>query len=311
MKAMVIYNPAAGQHNVQDDLKRALGVLQEAGWVVVERQTLNPGDATHFAQEAVQAGDIHVVLTVGGDGTLNEAVQALAHQPVALGVLPVGTGNVWARQLGLPLNNLPAAAAAILRAGWRTVDLGRANDRYFLLWAGVGFDAQVAQAVEYEDREIKRHLGPPTYLISGTRVAWTYRGHRVRLILEGRSLRRRMIWVVAANTRLYGAFFQPSPTARLDDGYLDVTLFKGKGLLTLLRHWLLLLLRRHLQDPEVEHWRVTELTVRSGRPFPLQTDGEPIGTTPVTIRVVPRAARVVWPTSAPQALLSAVSSIEV
>ncbi len=323
MKACLIVNPAAGQRDVHGELAQAIAYLEGCGWQVTRRETLGHGDATTFARQAVHEG-CDVVLTCGGDGTLNEAVQALAGTPVTLGALPVGTGNVWARQIGLPIGH-PAAAARLLAAGERrTIDLGlitglpagapgtgdvvqpqRAGlpgQRYFLLWAGIGFDATVAQEMETGQRDLKRHLGIPAYVISGLVTAASFLGTRATFVIDGVRVRRRLLLAVVANARLYAAILHLAPQARLDDGWLDVVLFQGQGTIAAVRHFLSLLARQHLHDPEVTYYRAREITVQTARPLLVQADGDPVGSTPLTFRVVPRALRVLLPRPVPEQL---------
>ncbi len=149
-RAMIIFNPAAGQAgSLQGDLEASCDLLNEYGWQVELRPTQAAGDGTRIAREAAQAG-YDAVIAAGGDGTINEIVNGLAGSQTALGVLPVGTVNVWAREIGLPLQPR-ATTEALLRTHVRSIDLGRAGDRYFLLMAGVGFDAAVVNEVRGDE----------------------------------------------------------------------------------------------------------------------------------------------------------------
>lgn len=292
MKATVIFNPAAGQRDVRRQLGQALDHLRAQGWQVTLKETLGRGDATTYAQEAVAAG-CEVVVVVGGDGTINEAVQALAHTGTALGVLPHGTGNVWAREAGIPLHSLLAAAKVLTEGQVRTVDLGLAGERYFLMWAGIGFDASVVQDIEKGRPELKRRLGPLAFIIRGAVVALSFMGTRLTYVVNGRRLRKRTIMAVISNARLYAAYLQLAPHARMDDGLLDFYIFKGRGLFSTIRHFLTIVAGRHGQDPKVEYYQVRHLAVYSRKPLPVHTDGDLAGFTPMEFRVVPRALRVI------------------
>jgi len=290
--AVVIFNPAAGQRDVRRNLARALDHLRAHGWQVTLKETLGRGDATTYAREAVATG-CDAVVVAGGDGTINEAVQALAHTTTALGVLPHGTGNVWAREAGIPVHSLLAAARVLTSGLVRTVDLGLAGERYFLMWAGIGFDASVVQDIEEGRPELKRRLGPLAFIIRGAVVALSFMGTRLTYMVNGRRLRKRTIMAVISNARLYAAYLQLAPHARMDDGFLDFYIFKGRGFFSTLRHFLTLLTGRHGQDPEVEYYQVRHLTVHSSKPMPVHTDGNLAGFTPMEFRVVPRALRVI------------------
>jgi Sphingosine kinase and enzymes related to eukaryotic diacylglycerol kinase len=144
----MITNSSSVPRDVWRELKRVRRELAARGWSVEIETTRRAGEATTLAREAARAG-LGAVWAAGGDGTVNEAVNGLVGTETVLGVLPVGTGNVWARQLHLPVYTLThpfrlrEAAVAQTEGRIRRVDVGRLNDRYFLLWTGIGFDAQI------------------------------------------------------------------------------------------------------------------------------------------------------------------------
>lgn len=147
-RARIIANPTSGSvtEAVLRDLRETAKWLTAQGLPAELRLTARPGHATDLAREATEAG-LEMVVAAGGDGTVNDVIQALAGHTTALGVLPVGTVNVWAREMGIGLT-LAEARETLLRGSLRQVDLGRAGKRYFLMMAGIGFDAEVARRVE-------------------------------------------------------------------------------------------------------------------------------------------------------------------
>lgn len=294
MKATVIYNPAAGQRDEHGQLQAALRYLALRGWSVSLEATLGRGDATTYARQAVVAGHDAVVV-VGGDGSINEAVQALAHNGTALGVLPRGTGNVWAREVGIPLHNLPAAAQAMVNGQIHTVDLGMAGDRYFLMWAGIGFDASLVKDLEETQPDLKRQWGMAAFLVRGAALALNFMGSQLDYRINGRRVRRRTIMAVLANGRRYAAYLDLAPNALLDDGLLDFYIFKGSGPLYTLRHFAGLASGQHVHDPEVEYYQVERVGVRGRASLPVHTDGEQAGQTPMEFRVAPAALHVIVP----------------
>src|SRR5437588_3777495 len=159
--AMMIANPTAGSYTQHIyELEETLAFLRQHGWQVELKLTQASGDAQRLALEAVKQ-HIDVVIAVGGDGTINEVIQALAGSETALGVLPGGTANVWAREVGIPLG-VSGAREVLVHGQRRRIDLGRANERYFLLMAGIGLDGEVTHAVE--KKSLKR-LGAFAYLL--------------------------------------------------------------------------------------------------------------------------------------------------
>jgi diacylglycerol kinase (ATP) len=308
MKARLIYNPTAGPRDVRHALKRVRSFLRHHGWSVELQLTEKPGDALALACAAAQAG-CDVAIAAGGDGTVNEAVNGLVGTQTALGVLPVGTGNMWAKQLGVPtytLTNplrLHEAAAGLTEGTIRSVDVGQVNNRYFLCWAGIGLDAQVTTEMEPRQRHTKR-LGALPYAIAAILVARDFQGVRTRVSLDGSIVRGRTLLILVSNIKQYVGVLNVAREARMDDGLLDVFVFKGLGFTYAVRHLLKVVSQRYLQDPQVIHRQVRRIEVRTEWAIPVQVDGDPIGTTPVTLKVAPLALRVLVPSSAPPGLFS-------
>jgi YegS/Rv2252/BmrU family lipid kinase len=309
VKAHLIYNPIAGPWDVHNALKRVCSELGKRGWSVELRMTDKAGDATSMAREAAQAG-CDTVIVAGGDGTLNEAVNGLVGTHTAVGVLPVGTGNRWARQLRIPhymvVNPLLLhETASVLAEGTiRSVDVGQANNRYFLCWAGIGLDAQVTAKIEPRPRYSK-HWGSVAYVIAAVMVAREFRGVRTRVRLDDRVVRGRTLLVLASNIQQYAGQLHLADEARVDDGLLDIYIFNGLGFSYALRHAFTMLSRRCLQDPKIVRLQARTIEVQTEQSVPLQVDGDPIGSTPVTARVVPHALRVLVPPTAPKNLFTA------
>ena len=291
VRALIVFNPIAGQaSSLEHDLYAAGKVWSERGWKVDMQPTAGPGDGTRIAREAAALG-YDVVAAAGGDGTVNEVVNGLAGTATALAALPVGTVNVWVREIGLPLQPR-AAAEALLNAQVRAIDLGRAGDRYFLLMAGVGFDAAVTAEVRPAE---KRRLGIFAYLIRAYELAWRFRGTRVRVSLDGKVVRSRVLMVVLGNSQLYGGVLKVTVRASLDDGLLDVCIIKGNTLRSAPFRVLSILLQRYNLDPKLEYHRARTVRIETRRSLPVQVDGDYIGQTPMTFEAVPGALRALLP----------------
>ncbi|MBC7223810.1 MAG: diacylglycerol kinase family lipid kinase [Anaerolineae bacterium] len=317
MKAYLIYNAHAGQMNERADLERAVHYLEEQGWEVAWRETHGPGDAVTYAREAVAQG-CDVAIAAGGDGTVGEVAHGLAGSETALGVLPLGTSNVWAKEVGIPSASylLPpqvraslgmgapwlVPAARVLVEGRRVrVDLGRVNGRHFLMWAGVGLDARVAEEVDHNP-QAKRRLGRLAFYLAGIYTAMAYRGVRADVWVDGRRVTRRVILAVVSNIQLYGGVVRISPLAKLDDGLLDACIFQGSGVLSTARHLVSVFAGRHLRDPQVDFHEAQRVEVRPATPLPVHADGDFIGHTPAVVEVVPQSLTVVVPPDAPSRL---------
>jgi YegS/Rv2252/BmrU family lipid kinase len=312
MKACLILNPAAGPRDFHRQLDKAVEHLRTCGWEVESLHTTEKGDAIRLARQAADAG-CDVAVAVGGDGTVNEVVNGLAGSPTALGVIPAGTANVYAADVGIPIWNplRPNAvrdAAEIIHTGQRRrVDLGQVQladgrQRYFLMWCGVGLDAAISQEIRTEDT---RRLGMAAWVVAGVIVAVNFMGTPGAEMVGDKIGRRRVLWALVSNGQLYGRFWRIAPAAKMDDGFLDLAVFEGYGVLSTLRHLAGLTLGHYARDPTVHLYRDRFITIRTRKPLPVHVDGEPIGTTPVHIDVIPRWLNVVLPAHLPSHLFAA------
>lgn len=288
-QAIVIYNPAARRAVALDKVAAGIEWLRAREWHVDLELTTHAGHATELAREAASRG-FDAVAGCGGDGTLNEVANGLAGSPTALAAVPGGTANVWAKEARLP--HKPLDALRLLEEGeTRTIDLGRANGRYFLLMAGIGFDAAIVQRM---GGGLKRRLGAAAYVLGGLRLAITHRTVDAELELDGRPQATSVYWLLLGNTRNYGGLFDITHRAQADDGALDLCLLDRGGPHRLA--WLLpwLLLGRHDRRAHVTYRRLRALAISTAG-LPVQVDGEYLGETPMRFEVAPAALRVVVP----------------
>jgi YegS/Rv2252/BmrU family lipid kinase len=243
-----------------------------------------------------------LVIAAGGDGTVNEVVQALAGHTTALGVLPMGTVNVWAREMNIPLAT-SQAREVLLSGTKRLVDLGRAGGHFFLLMAGVGFDAEVARRVEHS--LLKRWgLKFVDYMATAGFLSVTQRPAKIWMRADGKRRSVHALMVLLGNTRLYGGAFSFTKDAVADDGYLDIVIVGGESVAGRLLVLARALLRRGSLGPRVRYERCRTVRLESSPPLPVQVDGEVIGTLPMTFSIVPRALSVVVPKDAPAELFA-------
>ena len=300
MKSLLIVNPAAGHGRSEDTLAllhAALGPFVGEMLLTQER-----GDAEAAAYRAAsQPGDFDAVLVAGGDGTVNEVVNGLLRgqpegaPPLPLGLVPMGTQNVLAQELRIPQSNLPAIAE-MLRAGrTRLVDVGKAGERYFLLMAGLGFDAAVVGDVL---RPVKELIGPAAYAFALVGALAKYHSTSICLKLDDEEVRSEAFLIVVANAASYAyRQLRVAPFASLDDGWLDICVFERApsdrfGFAT---QMMAALVRRHLRDPRVRYYRARHIEIHSTPPISVQLDGDMHGQTPLRLEVVPRVLSVFVP----------------
>jgi diacylglycerol kinase (ATP) len=299
MRSKLIVNPNSGPWDVRRELPAVLNHLEEHGWWTTLHQTERPGEATQLAREARDQG-LDAVLVVGGDGTINEVINGLAESPVVVGVLPGGTSNVWAKELGLPTRSprhllpLVDAVRALVPGATRRIDLGKANGRYFLQWAGLGLDAEVTYAMEPRTRR-QRRLGTLTYVVAGVTAAINLVGTRTRIWIDDERIYRRSILIVISNSQLYGGKVRIATDARLDDGLLDVNIFAGTGFGSAIRTALGVITGLHVRDPRHSFYRGSSIRVEAEKPMAIHLDGDPFDTTPLECTVIPKALAVLVP----------------
>ncbi len=336
-QAELIYNTHAGRVAAGRELRSAIEYMESRGWTIAVHETHAPLQATALARQAAQRG-AEVVIAAGGDGTVNEVASGLVHSETTLGVLPMGTANVWALQMHIPAPNplaihptwirltsdlqarmddafplsryrsaLLDAARVLVEGTTRAVDLGQANERHFLLWAGIGLDAAVT---EHVSPERKKTLGPLALVGTALDMARHYKNVDVTLTLDGQPRAVHTSLIVVSNIRLYGGVLPVAARAYVDDGLLDVCVFKGEGLFNFVQHVFRVATRQHVaphppgQDPQIEYHQASEIVVESSTPLPVHVDDEPFARTPVTLRALPRALRVRLPYDAPDNLFT-------
>ncbi len=233
--------------------------------------TNHAGEARELAARFAREGE-PVVIAAGGDGTLNEVVNGLAGSKTVLGVLPAGTMNVFAREMGIPFDSLEKAFLVIERGFVREVDLFEANGAPFVQMAGVGFDALVIEETTWEAKKL---LGPLAYLLAGMKVLGD-KPPKIEVICpDGR--REEGVAVLAGNGALYGGPFKFFRNASNHDSKLDVLVYKESG------YKLVLDSLRGLATGGIDlmasttYFQTEEFTVKSDREVPVQVDGELAG----------------------------------
>jgi len=286
-RVLVILNPAARAAG-SARWPAVLEALSRLGCAVTVRATTAPGDATRFALE-VRGGDTDVVAIAGGDGTINEALDGLGDDAPMVAIVPLGTANVAALEIGLPLD-AEAVARAIAAGRPATAHLGRVNGRSFLMMAGAGFDAAVVAAVR---PGIKRRLGRWAYVLESARLLLRYRPAALTVTVDGAV--HRVASVVIGNGHFYGGRFVCTPDARLEEPGFQVCLGLGMGRLSILRYAVALGLGILPRLGDVRLLRGRHVRIDGPAGAPVQADGEIVGRLPVEIDVAPRTIRLLRP----------------
>jgi len=289
MKAALIVNPIAGQGRIEKNLSKIKNRLEIAGFDLIVYVTEHEGQATRLAERAVEEG-IKTVIAAGGDGTVSEVINGLAKKNIKFGLIPAGTADVFAHEVGIPTHNPLKACDIIIDGKNKQIDLGKANDKYFVLMAGVGFDAQVVREVK---PEAKRLLKDAVYSLTGIKTLLTYKPSLLEIEFDNCSTHG--YFVVIGNARYYAGRFSVTREAKIDDGLLDVCVFTGKTVASFVKYVQGVITGGHLRFSDVSYYRAKEIKIVSDGPALVQADGEIIGKTPMKFSIAPRALEVLVP----------------
>ncbi len=289
-KAALIYNPAARRLRWRP--ARRLGAvlerLRSLGLTVEVHGTVGSNHATGLVRSALQRG-CDLIVACGGDGTVNEVAGGMAGSRVPLMVIPAGTANVLAKEIGLPLDWVEAAD--LLRTGRiRRIALGRAGSRPFLLMAGIGVDAAVAGSVP---GGLKALLGQGAFWIASLRQLLSYPFTPFELQAEGES--RQATFAVIARARNYGGGLQIAGQADLFSEDFQVCLFQGRDRWRFLRYFWNVVGRSHPRLPDVLQFRARSVLVEGSPQIGVQIDGEPVGCLPQSVTLQPDALSLIVP----------------
>ena len=296
MRLCVIFNPAARGNKA----RRFRHFLNELSQQCALKATTGPGDARRFAHAAVATG-YDVIVAAGGDGTVNEVLNGIGDDPdgfqrVKLGVLPLGTVNVFARELQIPLR-LELAWRVVRRGREAKIDLGCADftedgqpqRRYFMQLGGAGLDARAIELVSWK---LKKNAGPIAYVVAGLQ-ALAEKQPRLTVSADGRKLEGELL--LLGNGKFYGGSFHIFPGAHLANGQLEACVFPRVNVPELLRLVPGFLARRKFSEQRVGRLRAEKLAVASDLPAAFELDGEWIGNLPATFSVEPKKLRVIIP----------------
>lgn len=292
-RALVVINPSSGVRpngGSEAEVKLARDVLAAAGVTPEVVVTRGPGHATEASREAAAAG-VDLVVAWGGDGTMNEAGRALAFGPVPLALVPAGSGNGLARDLGVPLAAAEALRLAV-HGRRRRIDAGEVNGQLFFNVAGVGLDARVAHVFAAN----KGRRGLSRYVQIGAQELLRYRASHYDLAWDGGRASGRKLFIALANSRQYGSHGCIAPRARLDDGQLDLTVVDEQPLWRVLARVPAFFAGTLGPGPGVTMQRFVSVRIASPTPIDVHLDGEPARLSgPLEVRVHPAALTIVEP----------------
>jgi len=302
------YNPTSGRFPSKMLAERAADLLQKHGWQLRVEKTQNSAHITRLAKQAANDG-MDAFFIAGGDGSANLAAAGLVGTETALGVLPAGTSNVLAQEFGLPglswtrWSALEESANRLAKTDARWIDIGLCNGKLFLLWAGIGLDAFIVHRMRQRDQWAK-NFAVVHYLTSTLASANIWPGFNLGIKINKNEITGHFLLAVVSNIRLYaGGIARLSPDARLDDGEMELFLFKGESLRDTVQHIWDLYTGHHLQSDQVLHYKFQSLTFESDSKMFVQIDGDPVdGSAVLGIEVRSKALKVLVPDPIPHIL---------
>lgn len=297
MKILLIYNPKANHGQAKKILPRAQAFFEQKKIETVVKLTQYPQHAIELVQSA-DFSKYHGVVAAGGDGTLFEVIngyfQNKSKKRIPIGVLPLGTGNSFAKDLQLESGEWAKAIEMINRNRHGKVDVVHFNangeEYYYLNILGLGFVTDVM----HTSMKIK-FLGNLCYTLAVLYQTLFLKSYPLTMVLDGEALEREMAMMEISNTRYTARNFLMAPQAKFDDGYLDVILAKKLSRIRLLRLFPKLFKGEHIHAPEVEIFKAKHIEIHSPKPLTLGPDGELLGSTPLKIQCLHKAVAVFLP----------------
>lgn len=287
----VVVNPAAGRGRTLKLLPRLVAAIADAGLDAEVRLSTSPDDPVAIARDAF-ARD-RVVVACGGDGLVSHLAGAAAGTGGTLALLPTGSGNDFARNIGLDHTDPFAALDVLVTGEVATVDLGKVDGRWFCCVASTGFDAEANRWAN----GVQRLSGTALYVAATFRTLATYHPRAFRLTVDGEAHEMEAWLLAVGNATSYGGGMKVVPGARLDDGVLDATVVGPVSRAEFVRTFPRVFKGTHVEHPMVQTFRGTrfELASTDGEPLPVFADGEPVGELPVVVESVPGALSVIVP----------------
>ena len=287
---LVIINPISGYSRSRELPLILHRRLTWEGFQIRVHLTTGPRDAYEYTRSQVR--DFDLVLVAGGDGTVRDVVAAAAPQGVPVTILPTGTENLFAKEMGIR-PDLDRIVDTVRGGRVVTLDMGVVNGSPFLMLSGIGFDAQVLLHLNQFRRGNITHL---TYFWPIWRTFWEYDFPAVTVEADGQKiLDDTAALVFVSNIRRYAVNLRICDRARFDDGLLDVCIYKCRHQVPLLMHAWRTLFRRHLARGDVIYHQARSIRVTSRHALPYETDGDPGGYLPAEYEILPSAVKVLLP----------------
>jgi YegS/Rv2252/BmrU family lipid kinase len=299
-----IINPCSGSGKGKSDWPHIEDLLKKSGIQFHAVHTESRNHAAQLTREAITAG-FRRILTIGGDGTINEVINGIFHQQeipttdFTIAMIPVGTGNDWRRTIGIPVDYMEAIATIQQEeiftqdVGYiRYLDQGQPKGRYFINIAGMGYDAFVTAKTNFV-KELGRKMGVYAYLVHLFGCLLKYKHTRVKVTADHEEITTDLFSMNVGICKYNGGGMMQVPKAVPDDGLLDLTLIRKMSKLEMIKNVPGLFDGSFIRHPQVLSTRGRKIIVESVPAIPLEVDGESLGSSPFEINIIPRSINVV------------------
>lgn len=284
---MLIANPKAGNNRALHVAKKALQFFQEKDIYCQLEETSAKQNAQKVAEQHLATEHTDLVV-IGGDGTINEAVNGMGAHQATLSILPCGTGNDFIKNIDIG-RNLEEQLNTALNGQQLEIDLGLCNGRKFLNGVGIGFDGQIVRDMLHRKTWLRGHAA---YYYHVLRILASYKERSFDFLLDGAQSKKDLILMTIGNGTTFGGGFKLTPDAKLDDGYLDICLIRPISAARRFLNVPRLSNGTHLKLDEIEVVRVKTLKVEENTLLEGHIDGEHLGKPPFSISLLPRALKI-------------------
>lgn len=286
-----VVNPIAGNNRGKAIWSYIKNRLDELALPYRAEFTKRAGHASEIVKTALQQSKLKAIVAVGGDGTVNEVGSALVGTDIPMGYIPAGTGNDYALAHRIPFHP-HHALQRILQHQTYQIDTAELHNRRMISFMGAGFDGKVAETVNLS-RWKRRWFGRLTYGLEALKILRSYKPQTVSITVDGRQYQYENVWLIAVNnTPNYAGGIKICPKAEMNDGYLDLCCVQNVTSGQLLRILPAAYRGKHIRHPSIIFHRGKEITIEADSPLVIHVDGEVIGKTPITVKMVPKSLSV-------------------
>lgn len=287
---LFIVNPVAGKKNIGKITSHIQEVMEKNNCTYEIKKTEKVGDAEVFAQEAKNK-DYSTIVSVGGDGTLHEVVNGMLGGVKKLGVVPTGTGNDFARSLGIPMD-IKQSIEVLVKRNFIKADIGRLNGNCFVNFCSIGLDALIAE----EANKIKKYFSSTyAYIIGVVKGLARFKSIKVELVIDGKKYEEEIMLAAICNGAYYGGGMKIAPDAEIDDGLFDICVVRKMSKLKLLFLFPSIFTGKHVSYDEVKMYRGKDVQVLSKDKFNVNADGEIVSNRPIRMQMLENEIEVIVP----------------